>query len=430
MQTTTLPIQVNGAGAAPQRPNAQASADASQFSAALSREIEQRHEQAAPSPVAAPRSQAQPKPAQAGKPASSDAKAPAQEPAKPSDASAGDKADTRTDSTAKPDDARQEGDEASASPASASPATAQLTDMLALVASLSQPLQTAVAAQAQVLAQGEAGAAAGAKAGHPAQLAALQAAKGLAKDGADAPLAKGLGARDEFNSAGAAVSGAALASDQKAGAKAAIEVRAVPDAFAAQLSAQRDAQAQAQALHETALAPAAALQVQAAALAAAQAGQTGQAAPAAAGERIAARVGTAAWDQQVGQKIVWMVAGEEQSASLTLNPPDLGPLQVVLNVSNDQASVAFSSNQLEVRQALENALPRLREMLGESGIALGNATVNAGMPDQRQAQDGEQQRSNSPSSRFDGGPAVAETATRPAARVTALSAPGMVDTFA
>jgi hypothetical protein len=50
-------------------------------------------------------------------------------------------------------------------------------------------------------------------------------------------------------------------------------------------------------------------------------------------------------------------------------------------VTNDQASVTFSSNQEEVRQALENALPRLREMMSESGIALGNATVNAGMPD-------------------------------------------------
>jgi flagellar hook-length control protein FliK len=33
-----------------------------------------------------------------------------------------------------------------------------------------------------------------------------------------------------------------------------------------------------------------------------------------------------------------MVGSEEQTASLTLNPPDLGPLQVVLSVSNDQAT--------------------------------------------------------------------------------------------
>ena len=105
-----------------------------------------------------------------------------------------------------------------------------------------------------------------------------------------------------------------------------------------------------------------------------------------AGDKIAARVGTPAWDNQVGQKIVWMVAGGEQSASLTLNPPDLGPMQVVLNVTNDQADVTFTAAQPEVRQALEDAMPRLKEMLGESGLSLGNASVNAGMSEQQQAQ--------------------------------------------
>jgi flagellar hook-length control protein FliK len=105
-----------------------------------------------------------------------------------------------------------------------------------------------------------------------------------------------------------------------------------------------------------------------------------------ANDKLSARVGTPAWDNQVGQKIVWMVAGKEQSATLTLNPPDLGPVQVVLNVTGENASVTFSSGQLEVRQALENAMPKLREMMDGSGISLGNASVNAGMPEQRQDQ--------------------------------------------
>jgi flagellar hook-length control protein FliK len=144
---------------------------------------------------------------------------------------------------------------------------------------------------------------------------------------------------------------------------------------------------------------------------------------------IAARVGTQAWDQQVGQKIVWMVAGEEQSASLTLNPPDLGPMQVVLSVTNDQASVAFSSHEPEVRQALQDALPRLREMMSESGIALGNATVDAGMPDGRQAQGGEQPRSGG-GARFAGAPARPGAEPVVATRVTTLGGRGAVDTFA
>jgi flagellar hook-length control protein FliK len=150
------------------------------------------------------------------------------------------------------------------------------------------------------------------------------------------------------------------------------------------------------------------------------------------GDRIPARVGSQAWDNQVSQRIVYMV-GKEQAATLTLNPPDLGPVQVVLNVTNEGASVAFSSSQQEVRQALENAIPRLREMMSESGIALGNATVDAGVPDQRQAQQDGGERRNGGGGFGNGSGTVAandEAAARPATRSVALGDSGMVDTFA
>lgn len=108
--------------------------------------------------------------------------------------------------------------------------------------------------------------------------------------------------------------------------------------------------------------------------------QHAQATPAPMADRLAPRVGTPAWDQALGQKVVWMVGGELQSASLTLNPPELGPLQVVLNVANSQATANFTAAQPEVRQALEAAMPKLREMLGEAGIELSQASVSAGMP--------------------------------------------------
>jgi flagellar hook-length control protein FliK len=157
--------------------------------------------------------------------------------------------------------------------------------------------------------------------------------------------------------------------------------------------------------------------------------QNAQAASGAPTDRLSARVGTPAWDNQVGQKVIWMVGGADQSATLELNPPDLGPVQVVLNVSNDLASVTFSSQQLEVRQALENALPRLREMMSESGIALGDALVNAGA-EGRQGQDG--QGSGRPGSGRGGNGGgednVAEVTPRQRTRV--IGGAGAVDTFA
>jgi len=103
-----------------------------------------------------------------------------------------------------------------------------------------------------------------------------------------------------------------------------------------------------------------------------------------AADKLAARVGSPDWDQALGQKIVWMVNGDQQSASLELNPPELGPLKVVLQVSNAHANATFVAAQPEVRQALEAAMPKLRDMLGDAGIQLGQASVDSGAQQQQQ----------------------------------------------
>ncbi|MGK5054494.1 flagellar hook-length control protein FliK [Janthinobacterium sp. RB2P8] len=146
-------------------------------------------------------------------------------------------------------------------------------------------------------------------------------------------------------------------------------------------------------------------------------------------DKLTGRVGTPAWDQQLGQKVVWMAAGGDQSATLTLNPPDLGPVQVVLTVTNDQADAAFMSAQPEVRQALEAAMPRLREMMSEAGIAFGSATVSAGTPEQQN--NGERTASGERRGNGQGGGvAGGEIAIAPAAGGRSRPSLGAVDTFA
>jgi flagellar hook-length control protein FliK len=112
--------------------------------------------------------------------------------------------------------------------------------------------------------------------------------------------------------------------------------------------------------------------------------------------RLEPRLGTGSWDNALGQRVLWMVSHQHQIAELNLNPADLGPLQVVLSVNSDQASAAFVSQNPEVRQALEAALPRLKEMMAESGINLGNATVS----DQGARQQRDFERQNSARSHY------------------------------
>ena len=104
--------------------------------------------------------------------------------------------------------------------------------------------------------------------------------------------------------------------------------------------------------------------------------------------RLAPPVGANGWDQALGQRVIWMAGNAQHSASLTLNPPDLGPLQVVLSVSDSQATANFFSTQPEVRQALEAAMPRLRDMLESAGIELGQASVSDGGAQQSGMGDG------------------------------------------
>jgi flagellar hook-length control protein FliK len=98
---------------------------------------------------------------------------------------------------------------------------------------------------------------------------------------------------------------------------------------------------------------------------------------AAATAAIAAHVASPGWDRGLGEKVLWMAGQQLQVAELHLNPPELGPLQITLTVNNDQASAQFVSQHASVREAIEAAMPRLREMLAEGGITLGNANVGA-----------------------------------------------------
>lgn len=91
---------------------------------------------------------------------------------------------------------------------------------------------------------------------------------------------------------------------------------------------------------------------------------------------IQAQVGKPGWGEELGGKVVWLINQQQQSAELRLNPPHLGPIEVRITIQQDQASVAFTAHHAVTREALEAAIPRLREMLGEQGLNLVNVDVS------------------------------------------------------
>ncbi|MFC6842145.1 flagellar hook-length control protein FliK [Xanthomonas theicola] len=98
------------------------------------------------------------------------------------------------------------------------------------------------------------------------------------------------------------------------------------------------------------------------------------------------------FDDELGARMSWLADQKIGHAHIKLSPAELGPVEVRLHLSGDQINASFSSAQPEVRQALENSLPRLRDMLGQHGFQLGQADVGQ---QQRQASQNAPQRSGS-----------------------------------
>lgn len=103
--------------------------------------------------------------------------------------------------------------------------------------------------------------------------------------------------------------------------------------------------------------------------------------------RVDAAVGTAAFNEELGGKVTWMANQGLQSASLQLSPEHLGPVDVRISVQDGSATVSFNAMHADTRAALEQALPRLREMFATHGLTLTDASVSQQSPrDQAQKQ--------------------------------------------
>jgi flagellar hook-length control protein FliK len=142
---------------------------------------------------------------------------------------------------------------------------------------------------------------------------------------------------------------------------------------------------------------------------------------------IGTPVRDSAWGEQLSERVVLMASNQFKTAEIRLTPAELGPLRVQVAVDDGAANVTFHSQHAVTREAIEQALPRLREMLAENGLSLGQADVS----EQNVAQgnkDGETDGRLSNQSADEGQDAAADDAGHAALRAKAAN--GLVDTFA
>jgi len=85
--------------------------------------------------------------------------------------------------------------------------------------------------------------------------------------------------------------------------------------------------------------------------------------------------------EEVGARLQWIAEQQGGEATLRISPDGLGPVEIRLKLDGDRVELGFTAAQQDTRQALQDALPKLREMLAQQGLQLGQADVG-----QRQAQ--------------------------------------------
>lgn len=119
------------------------------------------------------------------------------------------------------------------------------------------------------------------------------------------------------------------------------------------------------------------------------ANQTTQAQQTAAVQRpstlIEAPVGSPLFADEAAQRVTWLAKSGVEHAEIRVTPPDMGPIQVSIEMKQNEATINFTVHQTDTRVAVEDSLHRLEAMLADSGISLAQANVGQGSAGQSQA---------------------------------------------
>lgn len=124
---------------------------------------------------------------------------------------------------------------------------------------------------------------------------------------------------------------------------------------------------------------------------------------------------------EVSARVQMMLAANIQHANIRLDPPELGSLEIRIQVQNDQTQIQIVTQSPQVREALESQSVRLREALNEQGLNLANLDVS----DQSAQQQGDQPSGQGQS----GGAGAAEADVEETATVATAATVGLVDHY-
>lgn len=78
------------------------------------------------------------------------------------------------------------------------------------------------------------------------------------------------------------------------------------------------------------------------------------------------------------ERVSSMLSINNKEAEIRLDPPEMGSMQIRIRSDAEQAQINFVVQNQQAKEALEQSLPRLREMLAQQGIELGDSSISYG----------------------------------------------------
>ncbi|KTD75170.1 flagellar hook-length control protein FliK [Legionella waltersii] len=83
------------------------------------------------------------------------------------------------------------------------------------------------------------------------------------------------------------------------------------------------------------------------------------------------------WTDQFAEQIVWLGHHSIKTALIKIHPEELGPIEINIKVVKDAASVNIATHSTLVKDVVDQAIPRLREMMAEQGIHLSDVNIQS-----------------------------------------------------
>jgi flagellar hook-length control protein FliK len=79
--------------------------------------------------------------------------------------------------------------------------------------------------------------------------------------------------------------------------------------------------------------------------------------------------------EQLAERVNMMMSKNLKNIDIRLDPPELGKMHIRMNMTGDATTVHFTVANHHARDALEASMPRLREMMAQQGVQLGETSV-------------------------------------------------------